>query len=62
VALLRLEERALHPPRAYASAKAALRGGALDLSPAEQRAFDEVLIPSWASAETRALVERLQRR
>lgn len=62
VALLRLEERALHPPRAYAAAKAALRGGALDLSPAEQRTFDEVLIPSWTSAETRALVERLGRR
>jgi enoyl-CoA hydratase/carnithine racemase len=62
VALLRLEERALHPPRAYAAAKAALRGGALDLSPAERRAFDEVLIPAWASAETRALVDRLRKR
>lgn len=62
VALLRLEERALHPPRAYATAKAALRGGKLDLSPAEQRTFDEVLVPAWASAETRAVVERLRKR
>jgi enoyl-CoA hydratase/carnithine racemase len=61
VALLRLEERALHPPRAYAAAKAALRGGALDVSASEQRAFDEVLVPAWASSETRALVERLRK-
>jgi enoyl-CoA hydratase/carnithine racemase len=61
VALLRLEERALHPPRAYAAAKGALRGGKLDLSPAEQRAFAEVLVPTWA-AEARALGDRLRKR
>jgi enoyl-CoA hydratase/carnithine racemase len=62
VALLRLEERALHPRPAYAAAKAALRGGKLDLAPAEQRAFEEVLLPAWSSAETRALAERLRKR
>ena len=62
VALLRLEERALHPPKAYAAAKAVLRSGKLDLSPAEQRHFEEVLVPAWTSPEARAVVERLRKR
>ncbi|HEY7723744.1 MAG TPA: enoyl-CoA hydratase/isomerase family protein [Anaeromyxobacteraceae bacterium] len=62
VALLRLEERALHPPGAYAAAKSAIRGGKLDLSAEERRHFEEVLVPAWTSAETRAVVERLRKR
>lgn len=49
-ALARLEALARHPRDAYARAKAALRGGALRLSPEEERRFEEETLPLWATA------------
>jgi enoyl-CoA hydratase/carnithine racemase len=62
VAVARLEALARHPPRAYALTKAALRRGALRLSPEEERAFEEETLPRWASEETRAAAARVLKR
>jgi enoyl-CoA hydratase len=59
VALARLEALARHPRDAYARAKRALRGGALRIGDAERRAFEEEVLPRWASEETRAAARRL---
>jgi enoyl-CoA hydratase/carnithine racemase len=59
VAVARLEALARHPREAYARAKGALRAPAMRVTEAEQRAFEEEILPRWSSPETRALVARL---
>lgn len=58
-ALARMETLVRHPLEAYARAKRALRGRALALSEAELRAYEEEVLPRWASEETRAAARRL---
>ncbi|HEY6004380.1 MAG TPA: enoyl-CoA hydratase/isomerase family protein [Anaeromyxobacter sp.] len=59
VALARLEALSRHPREAYARAKLALRGGALDVSEPDRRRFEEEVLPRWCSEETRAAARRL---
>jgi Delta3-Delta2-enoyl-CoA isomerase len=59
VALSRLEALSRHPREAYARAKRALRGGALDVDEAERRAYETEVLPRWCSEETRAAARRL---
>lgn len=59
VALARLEALSRHPREAYARAKRALRGGALAISEADQRAFEAEVLPRWCSEETRQAARRL---
>lgn len=60
-AVARLEALARHPPGAYARAKAALRGEALRLSPAEERRFEEETLPLWTTAAPAAARRALGR-
>jgi enoyl-CoA hydratase len=62
VATARLELLARHPRAAYAQAKGALRGRALAVDAAAQRAFEEDVLPRWASEETRAAAARFLKR
>jgi enoyl-CoA hydratase/carnithine racemase len=59
VALARLEALSRHPREAYARAKRSLRGGALDVSAADRRAYEEEVLPRWCSEETRAAALKL---
>jgi enoyl-CoA hydratase len=59
VALARLEALSRHPREAYARAKHALRGGALAVSEADRRAYEEEVLPRWCSEETRAAALQL---
>lgn len=59
VALARLEALSRHPREAYTRAKHALRGGALAVSKADLRAFEQDVLPRWCSPETRAAALRL---
>jgi enoyl-CoA hydratase len=59
VALARLEALSRHPHEAYARAKRALRAGALAVTEADRRAFEEEVLPRWCSPETRAAALRL---
>lgn len=51
VALKRLETLSAHPRATYTVTKRALRAGAIDVSPADERRFREVEVPLWASRE-----------
>lgn len=59
VALARLEALSRHPREAYARAKRALRGRALEISEAERRELEQEIMPRWCSEETRAAARRL---
>jgi enoyl-CoA hydratase/carnithine racemase len=62
LAVERLEALSRHPPAGYARLKAELRRGVLQQSAEDRRAFEEELLPRWASAETRAIATRLLQR
>jgi len=48
----RLERLAAHPRAAYVATKRGIRGS-LALTPAEQREFDDVLVPSWVAPDAK---------
>lgn len=49
-----LDKLAAHPPAAYATTKAALRGGVTDVDADDRRRFLEEVVPVWNSEETKA--------
>src|SRR5262249_5814197 len=52
-----------HPAGAYAATKRSIRGASIDLTPAEEKAFREQLVPAWCTPEVKARVRaRLSRR
>ncbi len=53
VARTRLERLAAHPRAGYIATKQALRGGALALTPAQERAFHDELVPSWVAPDAK---------
>lgn len=53
VARTRLERLAAHPRAGYVATKLALRGGALALTPAQDRAFHDELVPSWVAPDAK---------
>ncbi len=59
VAIERLEALSRHPRPGFARLKAELRRGVLSQSAEDRRAFEEEMLPRWASAETRATATRL---
>ena len=56
VARQRLGELASHPADAYGAAKRAIRGGVLDMDPAQRRAEREALLPHWTDPALRARI------
>ncbi|WAS92661.1 enoyl-CoA hydratase/isomerase family protein [Nannocystis punicea] len=56
VARQRLTELASHPADAYSAAKRAIRGGVLDVDPAQRRAEREALLPHWSDPALRARI------
>jgi len=48
------ERVAAMPPEAYVAAKAALRQGALDVGPEEERQFRDAVLPAWVTPELKA--------
>jgi len=48
-----LEVAASHPADVYAATKRSLRAGALDLSPADRRYFESIVLPRWTSPAVR---------
>ncbi|HEV7735488.1 MAG TPA: enoyl-CoA hydratase/isomerase family protein [Candidatus Binatia bacterium] len=53
VARTRLERLAAHPRAGYVATKLALRGGALALTSAQERAFHDELVPSWVAPDAK---------
>jgi enoyl-CoA hydratase len=49
----RLARLAAHPRAAYVATKRGIRGS-LSLTPAQQREFDDVLVPSWAADDAKS--------
>ncbi|MFY0538757.1 enoyl-CoA hydratase-related protein [Nannocystis pusilla] len=56
VARQRLSELASHPADAYGAAKRAIRGGVLDMDPAQRRAERAALLPHWTDPALRARI------
>lgn len=56
VARQRLAELASHPADAYGGAKRAIRGGVLDMDPAQRRAERAALLPHWTDPALRARI------